>query len=55
MKKTTIGDHQYRRLTTLVNSTSTAPPISLLPKGAEFCHTIVSGPPTPPCLIAAVF
>ncbi len=38
-RKTTIGNHQYRQLTTLVNSTSTLPPIGLLPKGAKFCHT----------------
>jgi hypothetical protein len=38
-KKTTIGDHQYCQLTTLVNSTSTALPIGLPPKEAEFCHT----------------
>jgi hypothetical protein len=39
-KKTTIGNHHYCQLTTLVNSTSTAPPIGLLPKGAELCHTL---------------
>jgi hypothetical protein len=38
-KKTTIGNTDDHRLTTLVNSASTAPPISLPPKGAKFCHT----------------
>jgi hypothetical protein len=38
-KKTSIGDCQYHRLTTLVNSTSTAVLIDLPPKGAKFCHT----------------
>jgi hypothetical protein len=37
--KTTIGNAGNRRLTTLVNSTSTLLPIDLPPKGAEFCHT----------------
>jgi hypothetical protein len=39
-KKTTIGNTDYCQFTTLVNSASTAPPISLLPKGAKFCHTL---------------
>jgi hypothetical protein len=39
-KKTTIGDTDDRRLTTLVNSASMAPPISLPPKIAKFCHTL---------------
>jgi hypothetical protein len=39
MKKTTIGNTDDCRLTTLVNSASTAPPIGLPPKGAKFCHT----------------
>jgi hypothetical protein len=39
MKKTTISDTDDRRLMTLVNSASTAPPIGLLPMMAEFCHT----------------
>jgi hypothetical protein len=34
-----IGNRQFCQLTTLVNSTSTAPPIDLPPKGAEFRHT----------------
>jgi hypothetical protein len=38
-KKKTIGNTDDHRLTTLVNSASTAPPIGLLPKGTEFCHT----------------
>jgi hypothetical protein len=38
-QKTTIGNTDNRRLTTLVNSTSMAPPIGLQPKGAEFYHT----------------
>jgi hypothetical protein len=38
MKKTSIGDTDDQ-LTTLVNSPSTAPPIGLPPKMAEFCHT----------------
>jgi hypothetical protein len=38
-KKTTISDTDYPRLMPLVNSTSTAQPISLLPKMAEFFHT----------------
>ncbi len=38
-KKTTISDTDDCWLTTLVNSASTAPPIGLPPKGAEFCHT----------------
>ncbi len=38
-KKTTIGNTDNRRLTTLIHSASTAPPISLPPKGAKFCHT----------------
>ncbi len=38
-KKTTIGDTEGRRLTTLVNSASTAALIGLPPKGAKFCHT----------------
>ncbi len=38
-KKTIIGNCQYYRLTTLVNSTSTTLPNGLLPKGAKFCHT----------------
>ncbi len=38
-KKTTIGNTEDCRLTTLVNSTSTAPPIGLPSKGANFCHT----------------
>jgi hypothetical protein len=37
-KTTTIGDRQYRQLTTLVNSTSMAPLIDLPPKGAKFCR-----------------
>ncbi len=40
MKKTTISNCQYCWLTSLVNSTSTAPPIGLPPKGAKFCHTL---------------
>ncbi len=39
MKKKTIGDTDDRRLTTLVNSASMAPPIGLPPKMAKFCHT----------------
>jgi hypothetical protein len=39
-KTTTIGDTDNRQLKTFVNSTSTAPPISLPPMGAEFCHTL---------------
>ena len=35
-KKTTIGDTEGRRLTTLVNSASTAPPIGRPPKGPSF-------------------
>ncbi len=38
-KRITIGNTDDRRLTTLVNSTSTVPPIDLPPKGDEFCHT----------------
>jgi hypothetical protein len=38
-KETTIINTDNCGLTTLVNSASTAPPISLLPKDAEFCHT----------------
>jgi hypothetical protein len=38
-EKTTIGNTDDCRLTTLVNSASTAPPISLPPKGAKFRHT----------------
>jgi hypothetical protein len=38
-EKTTTGNCQYCRYTTLVNSTSTALPIGLPPKGAEFCYT----------------
>ncbi len=39
-KKTTIGNTDDDRFTTLVNSTSTAPPIGLPPNGAKFCHTL---------------
>jgi hypothetical protein len=39
LKITTIGDTDNCRLTTLVNSASTAPPIGLPSKGAKFCHT----------------
>ncbi len=38
-KKTTIGNSQYPRLMSLVNSASTAQPIGLPLKGAKFCHT----------------
>jgi hypothetical protein len=38
-EKKTIGDTDNRRLTTLVNSTSTAPPIGLPLKMAKFCNT----------------
>jgi hypothetical protein len=38
-KKTTISNTDDCRLTTLVNSASTALPIGLPPKMAEFCHT----------------
>ncbi len=34
-----IGDDDDRRFTIIVNSASTAAPIGLLPKMAEFCHT----------------
>jgi hypothetical protein len=34
-----IGDDDDRRFTIIVNSTSTAAPIGLPPKMAEFCHT----------------
>ncbi len=39
IKKTTISDTDDCRLTTWVNSASTAPPIGLPPKMAKFCHT----------------
>jgi hypothetical protein len=38
-KKKTIGDTDDCQLAALVNSASTAPPIGLLLKGAEFYHT----------------
>jgi hypothetical protein len=38
-KKTAIGNTDNRRLTNLVNSGSTAPPIGLPPKGAKFFQT----------------
>ncbi len=38
-KKNNIGNCQYCQFTTLVNSTSPAPPIGLPPKMAKFCHT----------------
>jgi hypothetical protein len=38
-EKTTIGNADDPQSTTLVNSASTAPPIGLPPKGAEFYHT----------------
>ena len=34
-----IGDDDNRRFTIILNSASTAAPIGLLPKMAEFCHT----------------
>jgi hypothetical protein len=34
-----IGNDDNRRFTIIVNSTSTAAPIGLPPKMAEFCHT----------------
>ncbi len=34
-----IGDCDDRRFTIIVNSASTAAPIGLSPKKAEFCHT----------------
>ena len=34
-----IGDDDDRRFTIIVNSASTAAPIGLPPKMAEFCHT----------------
>jgi hypothetical protein len=34
-----IGDSEDRQFTIIVNSTSTAAPIGLPPKMAEFCHT----------------
>jgi hypothetical protein len=39
-KKKTISNTDDRKLTTLVNSTSTALPIGLPPKGDKFCHTL---------------
>jgi hypothetical protein len=38
-KKTTIGNTDNRQFRTIVNSASTAAPIGLPPKMAEFCHT----------------
>jgi hypothetical protein len=38
-KKTTFGDYDDCRFTTIVNSASTAALIGLPPKMAEFCHT----------------
>ncbi len=52
--KKTIANTDDHRLTTLVNSTSTALPTGLPPKGAKFCHT-VSGASMPPYPIVAVF
>jgi hypothetical protein len=34
-----IGDYDDRRFTIIVNNASTAAPIGLPPKMAEFCHT----------------
>jgi hypothetical protein len=34
-----IGNYDDRQFTTIVNNTSTAAPIGLPPKMAEFCHT----------------
>jgi hypothetical protein len=34
-----IGDYDDRQFTTIINSASTAAPIGLLLKMAEFCHT----------------
>jgi hypothetical protein len=39
MKTKPIGDDDDRRFTIIVNSASTAAPIGLPPKMAEFCHT----------------
>jgi hypothetical protein len=39
-KKTKIGDTDNLRFMTLINSTLTAPPVGLPPKGAKFCHTL---------------
>jgi hypothetical protein len=39
MKTKTIGDDDDCRFTIIVNSASTAAPIGLPPKKAEFCHT----------------
>jgi hypothetical protein len=38
-KKKPIGDDDNRRFTTIINSASTAAPIGLPPKMADFCHT----------------
>jgi hypothetical protein len=39
-KKKTIGNTDNPQFLTLVNSTSTAPPIGLPPKETKFCHTL---------------
>jgi hypothetical protein len=39
MKTKPIGDDDDRRFRIIVNSASTAAPIGLPPKMAEFCHT----------------
>jgi hypothetical protein len=38
-KTNPIGDYDNRLITTIIKSASTAPPIGLPLKGAEFCHT----------------
>ncbi len=53
-----IGDDDDCQFTIIVNSASTAAPIGLPPKMAEFLphfQQIVAGASMPPCPIAAVF